>query len=383
VRIDDEHNLSERLDSAIETITPRPAPVDRAVRRGKTIRVRRRVAAAVGAAAGVAAIVAIGVITVPSLDHGASPAPAPASGHYTVTVQPPGSHSPAGLIASGTVNGKAWRIGVDQPGTHGAGRGRQDVYASGPAFTYASGSAGGTSALSGTGPALRADTDPVAFDGGGSAPTTSLYGAVRADVSYVKVTLGNGTVVTLRPVTVYGVRAVGLAYPANAVIDAVTAYSRHGEIATAIPFDGPDATPYFGIWLKPGQHGSARASGQIGSGTVLGTAWSSAAYLGPWGVCIVDTGTEVGGSVCAPGVAHLGTAILNTEGDDAPGVDVGVTSPSVVRIVVHRADGSTIQARPVTIGDQKFFAFTTVKGPGKFSWAAYDALGDVVKSSAG
>jgi hypothetical protein len=61
VRIDDEHDLRERLDRAFETINPRPAPVEGAVRRGKTIRLRRRVAAAVGAAAvGAAAIVAIG-----------------------------------------------------------------------------------------------------------------------------------------------------------------------------------------------------------------------------------------------------------------------------------------------------------------------------------
>ncbi|HEX2819597.1 MAG TPA: hypothetical protein VHO07_05460 [Streptosporangiaceae bacterium] len=54
MRIDDEHDLRERLDRAFETINPRPAPVEGAVRRGKTIRLRRRVAAAVGAAAIVA-----------------------------------------------------------------------------------------------------------------------------------------------------------------------------------------------------------------------------------------------------------------------------------------------------------------------------------------
>jgi hypothetical protein len=98
----------------------------------------------------------------------------------------------------------------------------------------------------------------------------------------------------------------------------------------------------------------------------------------------VDTGTEVGGFICAPSTAsQLGTTVLNPETDDGPGVAVGVASPSVVRIVVHRADGATTQLRPVTVGDQKFFAVTTVKGPGKFSWAAYDASGARVKSSAG
>ena len=37
-----------------------------------------------------------------------------------MTVQAPGPHSPAGEIASGTVNGKSWRLIVEKPGTGGA-----------------------------------------------------------------------------------------------------------------------------------------------------------------------------------------------------------------------------------------------------------------------
>jgi hypothetical protein len=206
-------------------------------------------------------------------------------------------------------------------------------------------------------------------------------------VSYVKVRLGNGTVLTLHPVTVYDARAVAVAFafPAGAVIVDVTAYSRHGEIATAIPFNVPDGDGdvYFGSWLKPGQHGAARASGPIGSGTVGGTAWSSAAYLGPWGVCMVNTGSSVGGSVCTPTAApQLGTTILNPPGGNGVEVATGVAAPSVVRIVVRQSDGAVIGVRPVTIGDQKVFAFATTKGPGTFSWTAYDGSGAVVKSSA-
>ena len=65
MRIDDERDLHEQLEAAFEAITPRPAPVDGAVRRGRGIRVRRRVAVAAGAAA----VVAIGVFAVPSLLH--------------------------------------------------------------------------------------------------------------------------------------------------------------------------------------------------------------------------------------------------------------------------------------------------------------------------
>ena len=89
----------------------------------------------------------------------------------------------------------------------------------------------------------------------------------------------------LHPVAVYGVRAVAFAVPVGAGVVDATAYSRHGEIAAAIPFNAPSGVAAFGVWLTPGQHGLARASGRIGSGTANGRAWSVTAYLGPWGIC--------------------------------------------------------------------------------------------------
>ena len=71
MRIDDERDLHGQLEAAFEAITPRPAPVDGAVLRGRAIRVRRHMAAAAGAAA----VVAIGVFAVPSLlQRSAAPA---------------------------------------------------------------------------------------------------------------------------------------------------------------------------------------------------------------------------------------------------------------------------------------------------------------------
>jgi len=107
VRIDDERDLHGQLEAAFEAITPRPAPIDGAVRRGRAIRVRRRVAVAAGAAA----VVAIGVFAVPSLLHQtASPAPVSPAKPYTGTVQAPGPHSAPGLIASGTIDGQRWQF---------------------------------------------------------------------------------------------------------------------------------------------------------------------------------------------------------------------------------------------------------------------------------
>jgi hypothetical protein len=368
VRIDDERDLHERLDRAFETITPRPAPVDGTIRRGKAIKGRRRVAASVA----VAAAVAVGVITVPSLHRLAGPAPAPGSGHYTVTVQPPGPGSPSGLIASGTINGKYWQLVTGKPGTGGAIPGNQEIHLSGPALE---------NAMTGIVPDLSTDhPGPVAFAEVGLMPVEAQYGPVQADVSYVKVTLDNGTVLTLHPVTAYGARVVAFATPANAMIVSATAYSHHGEIATAIPFNEPGGQAFFGIWLKPGQHGIARASGSIGSGTAGGNTWSAFAYLGPWGVCVVS----VTGPICAAtSASDLGTEVMASTESSTPEVVTGVASPSVVRIVVHQPDGTVTQVRPVTIGGQKFFAFSETKGAQGFSWTAYDSSGVVVRSSPG
>ena len=109
-------------------------------------------------------------------------------------------------------------------------------------------------------------------------PVQVQYGAVRADVTYVAVRLGNGTVLLLHPVAVYGVRAVAFAVPVGAGVLDATAYSRHGEIGAAIPFSAPNGVAAFSLWLTPGQHGLARASGRIGSGTANGSAWSVTAY---------------------------------------------------------------------------------------------------------
>ena len=175
--IDDQHDLYERLDLAVGAVTPREAPVDRAMRRGRGLRLRRRAAVATG----VAAVIAAGVVAVPSVRHAASENPAPS---YSATVRPLGPHSTPGLIASGTVNGQRWQIVAGRPGAGGAGRGQQIFLATGPAL--ASGSVSTSVPTAGWN-----STDPVEFNGLACGPTQVQFGRLRADVSSVKVQLGN------------------------------------------------------------------------------------------------------------------------------------------------------------------------------------------------
>jgi hypothetical protein len=368
VSIDEQPDLYERLDRAVAAITPRAAPVDLAMRRGRAIRFWRRSAVA----AGVAVVVAAGV-AVPVLRHDTEgPRPAPL---FTATVQPPGPHSPPGLIASGTVNGQAWRLVASKPGSNGAPRGQQVIQTSGAAF--------GADAPITVSPAFRPDAnDPVLFGALSAGPVQVQFGPVQADVSYVTVRLGNGTALTLHPAEVYGARAVAFAIPVGASVISATAYSGRGEIATAIPFNQPGGTASFVTWLRPGQHGLARATGWVGSGSYLGGAWSVTAYLGPWGACLAATaaGTNADDCVDAASASALDTNVMFwTAG--VPAVAGGSAAASVARIVVTAPDGTTVQVHPVTVGGVKFFAFPIGKGPRPWKWTAYDGSGGVVASS--
>jgi hypothetical protein len=369
VRINDERDLHERLEAAFGAITPRPAPIEGAVRRGKAIRVWRRAAAA----AGVAAVAAAGAFAVPSLLQGpAAPGPVAPAGSPNVTVQAPGPHSAPGLIALGTINGQGWQFIAAKPGSGGLGVNEQFFTTVGPAF------AGEGTSLPGTALAVYG-ADPVSFFELTCGPVQVQYGAVQADVTYVAVRLGNGTVLILHPVAVYGVRAVAFAVPVGAGIAEATAYSRHGEIAAAIPFNAANGTADFGVWLKPGQHGLARASGRIGSGTVNGSAWSATAYLGPWGICIQVSGT---GIACVPTTAGLDSGYWSLT-EDSLSVAGGRAPASAAWVIVNQPDGTTTKVRPVTVGGQRLFAFQLRTGPNRLSWTDYDSSGAVVGSMSG
>jgi len=221
----------------------------------------------------------------------------------------------------------------------------------------------------------------VALTGLQGGKTQAQFGAVAADVSYVTVRLGNGTVLTLHPVTVFGVRVVAFAVPAGAEIVSATGYSGHGEISTAIPFNDPGGLATFGLWLKPGQRQPARFSGRIGSGIFDGKAWSATAYAGPWGVCIETSGGGVSGGGCVPISSGLGTSVLFWTAGTPEVVAGGSAAAQVTRLVVTQPDGTTAQLRPVSVGSQKFFAFAMSAGHKAVRWAAYDSSGGLVASS--
>lgn len=207
----------------------------------------------------------------------------------------------------------------------------------------------------------------------------TVYGPVAPDVAYLKVSLTTGTVLTLQPVRVYGIWAVGFAAPGG-MIDRVTAYARHGMLAVAVPFHGTDQGAMFNAWLRPGQPGLPRATAVIGDGTYRGKPWSVVVYQGPWGRCLEDTDGAAGGRAeCMPGTAPQGTAILGwTPGP--PQLVYATASAPVDHVSVAMSNGKAIRVAAVAVGEQKYFAFLVGKGVRVLRWTAYDRAGQAAAS---
>ena len=100
----DETELRPRVRELLQAVEPPMAPVDAIVRRGRGIRLRR--AAAVAGGLGVVAIIAAATL-LPS-----PPAPVPLPPPLPVTVPASGIAGPDGAFASGTADGHAWRLAV-------------------------------------------------------------------------------------------------------------------------------------------------------------------------------------------------------------------------------------------------------------------------------
>jgi hypothetical protein len=353
-------DLHEELNTALAAVEPGAAPVEAAMLTGRKIKNRRRA----GLLAGAVAVVAAVVVGVPAFTHQET-LPPPVTGHMRVTVNPPGPHSPAGLIASGLIGSQRWDVVVQSPSSSNC-----EVTGINLAIVACEGGLNQPDA-----------GDPIALDGSGGGTGNALqyfvsYGAVRADVASVRVVLSDGTVLNLRPTMIDGRRLVAFATPAGVPVDSLTVYSRTGEIATAIPFNGPagGSEPSFSQWLRPGQEVPGRLSGTIGSGTANGQAWQATAYLGPWGTCVViGPDTDCFSSAQRPQTGAVG---------GSPSDEWGTAAQSVSYLMVTPKGGTTPRRVDViAVGPEKFWAIQLTKNEqmgGHFT--AYDAAGKVVAS---
>jgi hypothetical protein len=350
-------DLHEDLNTAFAAVEPGAAPVEAAMLHGKKIRNRRRA----GLLAGVVAVVVAAVVAVPAFTHQEA-LPQPTTTHIRVTVNPPGPHSPAGLIASGLIGTKPWNLSVESPNS------KNCMFSeAGISFYGCDGNPGQATAAA-----------PIGFEGGsgqaGTVPTFISFGVVWKGVVSARVELADGTLLTLRPAEIDGLRFVAFAIPVHTAVDSVTAYSATGEIATAIPFNSPSGIPTIEAWLRPGQVGSPRLTGPFGSGTAGGKPWRATVYLGPWGTCmVIDGDADCFDSLQRPATAWVGSSASWV---------AGTAADSVSYLVITLKDGSTVRAEATAVGRQKFWGVPLSQSEQAGArWTAYDDAGKAVGSS--
>jgi hypothetical protein len=365
VSIDDERDVRAWLGAALEEVDPGPVPLGGIMRKGRAAVIRRRLAMA-GVAAAVLAVTVAG----PVLAHRFQASPEPAGpAHYQVTVRPPGPGAPRGLIASGRVNGRHWQVSGQRQLTSGQ---------STVCFAASSTEMG---CYQGVSLRARRTGDPAELSYGlGTRPLVTV-GTVRDDVAYLRVTLGNGQVLTLRPVAILGpgyARLVAFAVPASTAVTQISAYSRRAELAYAVPFTGWNQVETV-RWLQPGEpSGPLPARYLAGRGNAGGQPWSMYAYTGPWGVCLGGAGA---GSMCSPvGIGQLagGQAAqlaMVSAGQDGTNFAVVVATPAVSYLLVTRADGSTARVATTQAGAARVAVFTSSPGNKVSHWTAYSAAG--------
>ena len=272
--IQDERELRGRLGGLLDSLETPPAPVAHAVRRGRVIRMRRWVSAVAGVA-----VLAAGAVVLPKLieDHGGAPM---ASRHYMVTVDNLGPTARSGVIGAGTINGKHWRVVLDNRLGDGC---MVATYVLTCGRQY-----GG-----------KLGARDVILDSASSGGTQFQIGNVGPDVTRLVIRLSNGTDLNVRPISAGGQRWIAVAAPLHAM-QAAESFVGTTEYQHAVPYVASDYTDFV-TWLRPGQLGLPRVFAQLGSGIIDGVRWHTSVSVGPWGYCV----TFNNGGSCIPAATRL------------------------------------------------------------------------------
>lgn len=361
--IQDERELRDRLNGLLNGLEPRPAPVASAVRQGKGIRMHRWVSAAAGLA-----LIAAGAALLPGLLRAQRVSPI-APLHYKVTVEKIGKHARDGVIGQGVTDGKHWQ--VIESGSHKS-----------PVL-----STRGVDSSWIQGPVVQGSPASLLSEPGESGRTSYaiIYGTVSRAVTSLAVSLPDGELLNLTPVTWSGYRWVSVVIPARVRIVRAIAYSGGRELAYAVPFGDTELTS----WWRPGQVGPDRLTRSVGSGVVSGIPWRATAHIGPWGYCYtfangracMDTTTNP--ELVPPGhaISHIGCGRLGNSSPSAPEAGLATAALDVRTVVLSFSDGSTASFAAIDVSGGRLFGYAIPAHLTVVRATAYSAAGHIVGST--
>ena len=268
----DEQELRGRLDTALMTITPRPAPIDTVMRQGRHLMYRRRISAAGGLAAVAVAAVAVPCRAEPA-HRRAGPGPAgrrgPSSGQVPVHRQ---ASSPQGPSAP-----------------------RTGAPAKSPRTVSLCPVPGGSAELHHPGRPCRPHRPRQwgPHHGAGA-------GRARRDTGYGQA--GRRPTAGAAPSPRRSPAVGGLPRPGRDGGAPGAAYAGRAELSHVIPFTnpaGPSNLPTFNVWLAPGAAGHPRVTTRLGAGMVNIPAHGAAALLPRFLMALPPSAMEASARSCA------------------------------------------------------------------------------------
>jgi hypothetical protein len=363
-----EHALTERLSTDIGRFEPGFAPVAAVLSYGKALRAKRR---AVWAGLTIAAVLAVAAPIALTAGGGAAEPASPSGSPPTVTVDPPHTDAHGLPVFSGAIGGKQWTASVvnqPHPGCL-------------PSFGFCP-------------QQVPAPADPVDLLATGDAKTNRLVLLFRTDAAGAEVLFRDGDHVTLQPVPLQGLRLALLALPVGDDIDQIVAHTASGD-RTAIPFNSPDGSVELTRWYAPGALPKPSASqAKIASGRGAGpmelaskTAstgpqmdWQATAYVGPYGVCIVQGWGTGLYTRCTPQGQQppTGLPFYNVYDPTQSQTIATEVDPAVDHITITYDDGTHTTLRPVRVAGHAFVALVEPLGHSILSAPSYDSSGHMI-----
>ena len=339
-----EAGLRERVHLLLQAVEPPMAPVDSIVRRGRARRLRR--AGAVAGGLGLAGIIAAATLLTPPR------AQAPLHPPLPVTVPASGIAGPGGVFASGTADGHAWRLAVENIADPG--------YRCLPAITV-----NGTDAN-----LVQPNPQNYAATAFGPAAPGLGFAYVQLPAGVTGIVLDGQETVPAVTASACGLRyrLAGFAYrlahiPRVTAIGAAASYQLPsvGSLGTTTAPAGQD----YGVWTNVGTPGAETEQGIVASGR----GWSISVLLDAGGDCYHYESMTTPGtpqiSACGPVGTPAGAETIMalslsyaSAGIHGPTGYAVQVSPETDRLRATLSDGSTRLVTPRVVGGRKYAAFT-------------------------